>query len=571
MRHKARNSRWMVVGLAMLLLSACAPRPGVGGDSTEGAGRAMTSERPTLTLAIPREPTIFNWVLTTASEISNGLTLIKQIPRNQLMVMDDRGVWRPQLATEEISVERGTWRLNPDGTMDTIWKLRPNIRWQDGTPFTSDDLLFTLNVYKDPDLPNRERAAYRLMDSAEAPDPLTFVLHWSQPYRIANQMDRLLDPLPKHLMEQLYLTDKESLPNSSLLREDFVGTGAYRLAAWSQGSAMEFTPFDDYYLGRPPLGRVIVRIIPDVNTMVANILAGTVDVIHNVELSMGTALEVRDRWQGTGNQVQFVARETPYWLELQHRPEIARPTNGLTNRTVRQAFLHGIDREVIVQSLTAGMGQVADSWVNPGDEARADLAPSIPQYTYDPRRGQQLLAEAGWVRAPSGVLTNQANGEVFAVQARFDVDADSEKLMTIVANDWTALGAQVSITALTAAQKNDNEFRAKFTGAHGRAAPGFPDSLVSQLHSKLQASDATRWVGGRTGYSNPRADELLDRFPATIERQAQVNLQKELLQELIGDVALMPMYWPVEPNLALRGVSGVSGRDGWNFHEWTKR
>ena len=46
---------------------------------------------------------------------------------------------------------------------------------------------------------------------------------------------------------------------------------------------------------------------------------------------------------------------------------------------------------------------------------------------------------------------------------------------------------------------------------------------------------------------------------------------KDLLQELIGDIALMPMYWPVEPNLAVKGVGGVKGRDGWNFHEWTKQ
>jgi len=561
----------LVLALAATVLAACAPAPGRGSSPSDTNQAGARRERPTLTLAIPREPTIFNWELMAAAEISNGLTLIKQIPRNQLMVLDDRGVWQPQMAAEEISVDRGSWRLNADGTMDTTWTLRPNIKWQDGTPFTADDLVFTLNVYKDPDLPNRDRPTYRLMESATAPDPLTFAIHWTQPFRIANQMDRLLDPLPRHLMEPLFTTDKDAFLNSALFREEFVGTGAYRLVSWNQGSSMEFAPFDDYYLGPPPLGKVVVQIVPDINAMVASIMAGSVDVIQGVELSMQTALEVQDRWQGTGNQVQFVARDTPYWLEVQHRPEIARPVNGLTNRTVREAFLRGIDRETVVQTFTAGMGQVADSWVNPSDGARAELASSIPQYPYDPQRAQQLLAEAGWVRAANGALTNQANGDTFQVQTRFDVDADSEKLMTIVANDWSALGAQPSIVALTAAQKNDNEFRAKFTGAHGRAAPGLPDSIVAQLHSKSQASAETRWVGGRTGYSNPRADALLDRFPVTIERQESLALMKNMLQEIIGDIALMPMYWPVEPNLAVKGVSGVKGRDGWNFHEWNKQ
>jgi peptide/nickel transport system substrate-binding protein len=215
------------------------------------------------------------------------------------------------------------------------------------------------------------------------------------------------------------------------------------------------------------------------------------------------------------------------------------------------------------------MGQLADSWVSPTDVNRDQLAASIPQYPYDPTRAQQLLTQAGWVRGPSGALTHQSSGEVFQVQARADVDVDSEKLMAIVGNSWTQLGAQVSLTALTPALKNDNEFRAKFSGAHGRAAPGLPS--LSQLHSKFQASADTRWIGGRSGYNNPRADPLLERHPITIESAAQLALEKELLQEVIGDLALMPMYWPVEPNLFVRGVSGVKSRDGWNVHEWTKQ
>ena len=86
MRTMARSTRWVAVGLAALLLSACAPRvePSGGASGADSNGSGKQAERPTLTIAIPREPTIFNWVLTTASEISNGLTLIKQIPRNQL-------------------------------------------------------------------------------------------------------------------------------------------------------------------------------------------------------------------------------------------------------------------------------------------------------------------------------------------------------------------------------------------------------------------------------------------------------------------------------------------------------
>src|SRR5439155_20486150 len=68
----------------------------------------------------------------------------------------------PRLA-ELPSVEKGTWRINPDGSMDTIWKITPNINWHDGAPFTADDMVFTYEVYKDPDLPNQSQPVMVLM------------------------------------------------------------------------------------------------------------------------------------------------------------------------------------------------------------------------------------------------------------------------------------------------------------------------------------------------------------------------------------------------------------------------
>jgi peptide/nickel transport system substrate-binding protein len=519
---------------------------------------------------IQREPSVFNNILTTASESSGGLSLVKQIPHNQLVVLNDRDVWVPQLAAEQIAVERGTWRINPDGTMDTVWKLRPNVKWHDGVPFTSDDLLFSFTVYKDPDLPNRAGAVFRLMDSATAPDPLTFIVHWSAAYALADT-EPPFDPLPRHRLEALYLTDKASLTDTPLLREEFVGLGAYRLAGWVRGSHLEFAPFDDYYLGRPPLRHVIVQVIPNLNTVIANVLAGTLDVVMLDGVTVENGLELRDRWQGTGHQVQFVPKKSPGWIEIQHRPEFARPANGLTNRTVRQALLHGIDREAVNQLLNAGLGSVADSWVGPNEEIRGQLAPAIPQYPYDPARAQQLLAEAGWVRGPSGVLTNRTSGDVFNVEARADIDTASEQLMAVVANDWTALGAQVALTSLTPAMKNSNEARATFSGVHGQLHPPLLFNIVSHLHSKSAASAATRWSGGRTGYSNPRADAVMERFVVTIERGTRLALHRELLQEVIGDVALMPVTNEVEPVVFLKGVTGIKGSGAWNFHEWAKQ
>src|SRR4029453_261659 len=102
-----------------------------------------------------------------------------------------------------------------------------------------------------------------------------------------------LEPLPRPLLENVYLNKKESFPKSPYLASQFVGTGPYRLAEWQSGSHMLFTRVNSYYQGRPPLGRVIVRFLGDPNTMVANILSGSVDLLLPVGVGIDAAVEVQ--------------------------------------------------------------------------------------------------------------------------------------------------------------------------------------------------------------------------------------------------------------------------------------
>src|SRR5205085_8984791 len=128
------------------------------------------------------------------------------IAHNKLTDVDEREAIVPQLAVEVPTVEKGTWRVNADGSMDVTWKLQPNAKWQDGVPFTSADLVFSFEVYKDPELTNHRGIGLPLMASVTAPDPLTLIVHWSSTYVDATTADELL-PMPKHILEDLYRSD----------------------------------------------------------------------------------------------------------------------------------------------------------------------------------------------------------------------------------------------------------------------------------------------------------------------------------------------------------------------------
>lgn len=559
--------------MVISLLSACVPSPDRASDvpGADGASRATTTK--VLTLATQIEPVLFNEELAGGGSPGGGREQPLQIAHNYLVVSNERNVIQPQLAAEVISVEQGTWRVNADGSMDTIWKLRPNVKWHDGTPFTSQDLLFSFNVYRDPDIPSGSGggggAALRLMQSAWAPDPYTFEIHWSGVFVRAPEASGL-DPIARHLLEPTYATDKANFDRSSHFRTEFVGLGPYRLLKWEQGSHMEFGRFDDYYLGRPPLDRIIVRFYPDPNTLTASILAGAVDVAPRWVLDLDVATELRRRWEGTGNRAESVAGTTVRALEIQHRSEYSRPRNGLTDVNVRRALYQAIDRPALAGAMTYGLSPVADSWISPTDARRPQVESSIPQFPYDPAAAQRLIEQAGWVRGPDGVLAHRATGERFEIQTSAR-DPDYEKMHAIIGDYWKAIGAQVVLHTIPASLARDR--------GHLSTQPGVWGSDVNNVffvtdrhHSNAITTAENRWTGAnRGGYSNPRVDALLDRMVVIISPADRLPLERELLREQMGDLPVMALYWGVQVWAARAGVVGIKDGDTWNVVEWDLR
>jgi peptide/nickel transport system substrate-binding protein len=558
---------WTVALIFMVVATACS-----SAGAPQGAGQESRREPTapkTLTIGIAQEPTDFYGFA--GSFGFGGVRQVPPIALDTLVVQNGKGEYQPLLAAEQISVERGTWKLNDDGTMDTIWKLRPNVVWHDGTPFTSEDMLFTLTVLQDRDTGRTVSGRSDLVQSASAPDPHTFIIRWSAPYADADQAPDL-EPLPKHLLEDVYLNQKENFAKSPYLASQFIGQGPYKLAEWQSGSHMVFTRNDAYYQGRPPLDRVIVRFLGDPNTMVANILSENVDLLLPVGVGIDAAVEVQRRWAGTGNQVRFDLSDTIRRIEIQFRPEVVRPKDGLTDVRVRQALYHAIDRTTLAELFANGMAPIADSFVIPNSAMRAAIESSIPQYPYDPARAQQLLASAGWVRGGDGTLVNSATGDRFETELRV-AQAEEQKLMSVVASQWKDVGAQVEEIVVPPARANDREYGSLYGG--GLFSTGSLDILLSgRAHTRELRSAANRWTGrNRSGYSNPQLDALVDRAAVTITPAERTAVLGQLVQAYIGDVVEMPLFWSVHPVLYLKGVkahSAVSSTTTWNFVEFDK-
>ncbi|MEA2642581.1 MAG: peptide/nickel transport system substrate-binding protein [Chloroflexota bacterium] len=522
-----------------------------------------------LSIGVLREPATVEG-FTGQGGVRGGASEEADLIHNHLTVLDPQETARPQLATELPSVENGTWKINQDGTMDMTWKLHPGVKWQDGTPFTSDDLLFSLMLHKDPDLAHSYRAQTNAMESATAPDPLTLIVHWSR-VDIRALEGLGLTPMPRHLMEELYRTDKNSFIQSTRFTSDWVGLGPYRLTNWVPGSQMEMVRNEDYFLGRPLLDRVIVRFIGDPNAMVANLLAGSIELVIPPSIEIETALNLKQQWEGTGNVVRLDPLPRIDYMELQFRPEAAKPVNGLPVLAVRQALYQAIDRQVLSQAMTGGLAPPADSWFSPLDPARKDVESAIPQFPYDPARARQLLAQAGWQPGADGVLVHSPSGERFSMEMWTNPQT-SDKITAIVADAWKAIGVNGQITAIPPARAEDREFQSQHPGPLITGV-NIPD-LLDRYDSRQVASPANRWSGrNRAGYANQRADQLLDQLATTIDLKARVPLQREQVQIVMGEVGMMPLFWEPRPLVALKSVKGDISAEhtGWNAFTWDKQ
>lgn len=557
----------VLLSSTVILFTGCAAPAQL--SQAPSTGPAAQQGPRVLTIAELREPaTLYGF--TGEGGSGGGVQAVGGLVHDSLARTDAFEVLHQGLAVEVPSVERGSWRINPDGTMDLTWKLKPGVKWQDGAPFASDDMMFTLALHKDPDLQHSNASTARLMASATNPDPSTFILHWSR-IDVLAATPRALTPFPKHLLEELYRGDKTAFQNSPFFREQFVGLGPYRLSVWERGSHIEAVRFDDFHQGRPPLDKITVKYITDQNTMVANILSGAIDVIMPKSLDLDVALQVRRQWEGTGHLVRVEPIPRIAYLELMLRPEYARPANAFTNLAVRQGLYHAIDRQGITEVATGGLGPIADSWYDPTDPLRREFESSIVKYPHDLNRAQQLLTLAGWTRGSDGVLTHTSGDrldtEVWVNPQTADAAA------AIVVDSWKRVGVNATLHEIPAARAQDRSYSAQRPGPLVTGAGTTGTGIVDRYDSRDVASAANQWAGrNRSGYANPRADEVLDKLKMTVDPRERLPLLQEQIRIFTSDVVLMPLYWEPGNMAAVKGVKADihPNAPNFNMHLWDR-
>ncbi len=565
-----RLAPWLLI--VSLTLAACSSPNGGRSTSQVQEGSPRAPQR-TLVIVANQVPVDFA-AKGLAGGVGAGTGVAENVPATifnaTLGIADERGRVSPYLAETLPQLNTDSWKLFPDGTMETIYRLKPSPTWHDGKPLTAEDFVFAWEVYATPEYGVDRSLPIKFISAVQAPDPRTVVIRWSERYADAGRLTDDFPPLPRHILEPEHRQGSgPALPNSSFWNTHYVGAGPYKLDSYDPSVSIEASAFAGHVLGRAKIDRVSIRGIPDVNAALAATLAGEVDFGADLfRAQEGLTLE-RD-WVARGTGVVLWEALGSRTLNFQFKPEYASPLEVATDVRVRRAIAHAIDKRDSFEVVTGGRGLLSDTRAHPGEEYHAQVDREITKYPYDTRRAEQLLQEAGYTRGSGGQWLTP-RGVPAELPVWFTGGAALfEQENTIIVDQLKRFGFDATSKLFPSGGAREDRARQP-----GMIAVG--SNLITSYHTDNIPGPSNRWSGGNRGnYSNPELDRLIDQYLVEVAPEEILRLTIQMEKLVSSDLPGLFLYWHSRAWAHVAKLKGPkvrvslngAGSPLRNIHEW---
>lgn len=571
---------WVAVSVVVAMtLAACTPaapsqRPG----SESAAPRAAPDQNRVLAVMTHVEPNALSEHVVVEATGSTPSETMKLFSAG-LTTRDERGTPRPYIIQALPELNSDSWRVFPDGRMETVYQLRPNLTWHDGVPLAAEDLVLGWRVATTPAFAVARSLPQRLIDEVIAVDTQTILIRWNQPYPEADAIRANLGPLPRHLLAQPFehvaAGGTEAFLNHPYWTREYVGLGAYRVVRWEPGAFIEGAAFDGHPLGRPKIGQIQVTFVGDPNAAVANLLAESVHVAIDFALGFDQGIILRREWAPRQGGTVLLNAERLRYVQVQYKTEYSDP-QALLDVRVRKGLVHAIDKQALLDGLLAGEGQAADAMVPAGVEYYPEVDRAIAKYPYNPQRTVQYMAEAGFTRGPDGGFVSGA-GARFSPELRATAGGLEERENAILADTWRRAGVDARSRLLSELEDRDPQLRATYP-ALGTANSGLSEqTLLVKVYSGNIATAANRWQGSnRGGWVNAEYDRLYEAFISTLDRTQRNQQMTQAMKLVSEELPIFPLYFGyfvVAHTSSLQGptVYAPGGWSTWNAASWEWR
>ena len=465
----------------------------------------------TLTVGMQGEPGTldpqYNLLGTNTSALRNVYdTLIARDPALQL---------KPGLALSWTATDETTWEF----------KLRPGVRFHDGSAFTSEDVRFTIGrVPNVAGNPNSYNTYIQGIKEVQAPDPLTVRFITDGPVPL----------LPTNLSNIFILSGAKGLQPTSAFNAGAasIGTGPYRVASWQPGQPLVLDRNAAYWGTAPHWARVTFRPIANDGARVAALLSGDVDFINAVPLPDVKRLESGRTavFAGPSAYVYMLFPEVGRDVAAGMRDAAGQPlrTNPWQDRRVREALSLAINRPAIVERLMEGRAQAANQAVPDGFFGHSAR---IPPARFDPDRARALLRDAGF---PDGFTTPLA-----CPNDRFVNDG---KICEAVAQQLQRVGLRVELSTLPRAvffpQRARREWPLHAAG-WGSLTGESSYFLTSQVHTP--SKELGLGTINYSGISVPALDTLIQQNRRTLDEPARRAGLEATMEQVMAEHLVVPI------------------------------
>ncbi len=444
-----------------------------------------------------------------------------------------------------------SWQISND-QKTIIFKLKPNLKWSDGKPLTSADVLWTWQAVTDEKTRSPYASDYQLVKNAETPDALTFSVTYDQAYAPALDSWAGLQILPKHLLQG------HDLHTTAFARKP-VGSNYYKLDSWTNGENIKLSRNPSSVLGQAKIDNLVTRIIPDSSAQFLELMADNIDSMGLDPIKYARIIPARPElkqklalYKELGNSYTYMG------FNLKRKP--------YDDIRVRKAINYAIDKQEIIDGVYLGLGIDIASPYKPGTRWSN---PNLKPHPYDPQKAKALLKEAGFTDVDSdGVL--ERDGKPFSFEILTNQNKEREKSAVLIQRRLKNVGIQANVRAIEWAS-----FISRFikTGDFDVVILGWglgldPDQF-NIWHSSQQAPGQFNFIG----YSNPNIDKLLEQGRTELNLDKRQKIYHEFARVLLEDSPIVYLSAGYGLSAIHKRVKGIDNPAppagvGWNTYDW---
>ncbi|MBV9689442.1 MAG: peptide ABC transporter substrate-binding protein [Ktedonobacteraceae bacterium] len=500
------------------LLSACgASGSGTSQSSTPVKGGTWIDD-------VYQEPSSF---------ITNGPSFdafaVNQTLWAPLFYGDSQGAIHPGLVTEiptvangDISADLKTW----------TFKLRPGLLWSDGQPLNADDVDFSWKLWTNPKFPAASTIGFNLITSAEvATDKLSITFHLSAPFSpfISIWTDGFVAPLPKHHFAGIA---PDKILNTPDNLNPSVTSGPFMMSESKPGDHYTLVRNPHYYRaseGLPYLDKLVLRIVPNLDTVLKDLQAGSVTSAYRLDVTKRPTYEQLTNYHLV--HAPFSGSYENIYFDF-HNPILGKEL------TVRKAIAMAIDHQALINTALRGVGspQCTDhsKAYNPGYQADA------PCPTFDPAAASALLEQNGWTKGPDGVRTKGDQRLEFQYSA-----ASGNPTVTvaeeIIQANLQAIGIKINIHNYPSSTLDEIQAAGK-PGQYDIVQFGNLYDYDADDANSLSCSQFPPNGYNTTFYCNPALDKLYAQEEATTDPAARQQIFNQIHQIYLTDFPIIILY-----------------------------